>query len=121
MYIEYINDVNEQNNEKLDCINTSDELNEIANKLLLSLVQSVADYCIGKDSGRKKPLYDEFLNGLMILFSLLKQNKPVYLINNNYDLVECSSFCFFIGTHDEIKNKLEKLYEDRYNRKKENY
>lgn len=120
-YIENIHTKDERSG-KLDSlieINKSYELNEIAERLVPSCLESVCDVFVPKESKTKARVVD-LLSGMAGVFKIIKiaNDRPVFLIQNHFDWEVATGFFFFIGTHEEVRQKLLKLTEERYNLKK---
>jgi len=100
---------------KADQINTSYELDKIASKLTHECLLQSAFCFIPKDTN-KKPQYSHLITAINTIYWLLKSanNKPVFMIMDGHGLIDTTlGFYYFIGNHDDIKNKLLKLYDDK--------
>jgi hypothetical protein len=105
---------------KSEQINTSHQLDTIARKLRHGTLSSVAFMSIGKDEDKKKPKFCHLITAINTVYALIKasNNMPIFMISDgNYDWEDSHGFYFFIGHHEDIKNKLLKLCEDSINLK----
>lgn len=137
-YIQNTNCINEEGDivDDLKLINESTELENIVHELVDSVIQTEADFYLENGNSTSKTYRP--INFLVTLFGILKEQdaiqkatgeyKPVYLIRKRKSYRTYTSnpvyhLYFFIGTYDEIKNKLTKLseYEDNLEKTHERY
>jgi hypothetical protein len=110
MTIEQSNYVSTPDTGLLTQINTSYELDMIAEKLSFCCLERNADVCLSQAHSKSRML--DVMNVMCLLFRLLKEpiTKPIFIVR-----VECygdddERECFlFSGTLPEVKDKLTKL------------
>lgn len=99
-----------------DLINQSSMLDALAQKLRPSVLQGASDVYLPMETKSKARMVD-LLSGLSAIYKLVRQahNSPVFIVQHHSSWESADGFYFFIGTQEEIKQKLLKLSEDRYN------
>lgn len=98
-------------------INESSKLNDIAEKLRADVLESNALCFFSRETDKKKPKYGNLISAIAAVFYLMKNsnNRPIFLVMDKLSTEETSGFYFFVGHHDEIQSKLEKLCENNEN------
>ena len=113
MTIEQTNYVSYLESGLLTQINTSYELDSLAEKLNLFCLENNAEIYLAQAHSKSRML--DVVNVMCLLFRLLKEpiEKPIFLVRDNDDR-ECF---FFRGTLAEVKDKLTKLVSNNDNLK----
>src|SRR5574339_210211 len=124
-YIEntfYISKKDENKNGLTMSINQSDELDDLAENLTESTLSQNANFVITK-TGNTKARHVDVVNAFTACYAVIQQasGRTVYLVRDHYDNDVASGFYIFIGSHEEIKQKLQELSQDEWNKKKNRY
>lgn len=97
-------------------INQSSTLDDLAQKLLPRVLQNAAFAFIPRESKTKSRLVD-LLSAISAAYALIRASgdRPVFLVQHHYDWDQAEGYYFFIGTQQEIAQKLLELSQDRDN------
>jgi hypothetical protein len=108
---------------KADQINVSHELDTLSEKLNDGCLASNAFCVIRNEEKKKKAHMYHLISAVNAVFWLIKaaNNRPIFMLMDNYSCENTQGFYFFIGQHDEIKEKLIKLADERSNLKEQYY
>jgi hypothetical protein len=122
-YIEntfYISSKDEDKTGLTMMINQSDELDDLAEKLVESTLHENAKFIVTK-SGSSKARFVDLINAVTATYAIIQQanGRPVFLVKDHYE--NPTGYYFFIGSHDEIKQKLQELSRVECNLKKNRY
>lgn len=112
----YLGDNDKMELGHLGMINQSSTLDELAQKLRPDALQDASHVFIPKETRAKSRMVD-LLSAIAAGYKLMCDavSSPVFLIQHDYDWERAEGYYFFIGTQEEIKQKLLKLSEDRDN------
>ncbi len=115
-FITNVNHVDKEDG-KSEQLNTSMSLDTLASKLNRFCLSEAANAYLERDHNKTR--FADLLSGMSTIYWLIKtsNNKPIFIVQNSYDPESTDGFYFFIGTHQEIENKLKKLAENSENLK----
>lgn len=105
-------------------INQSSRLDELARKLRPDVLQKAAQAFLPRESKSKARLVD-LLSAVSCVYYLVHlavvNNSPVFLVQHHYDWDQAEGYYFFVGTQQQIEQKLLELSQDRDNLVKINH
>lgn len=118
----YVDNLNETDDEVFSSINHSLVLNTLAKEIVSDYLKDACDVYIPRETKSKARTID-LVSGIAGAFKLIKMadGKPVYLVQEHYSWEYANGFYFFIGTHDQIEQKLLELSKNSHMLKKNRY
>jgi hypothetical protein len=123
-YVENVNYIGAQDkvDGAVDQINRSEELDDLAKQIIASYLQESCDVFFLKESKTKARVVD-LLSGMAGAYKLIQtaKGRPVFIVQDNHSWENCSGFYFFIGTYQEIRQKLLELSQDSHKLRKNSY
>ena len=108
--------------ESVDIINHSLELDNLAEKISSLALQDICDAYVPRETKSKARSID-LLSAISAAFKLinLSRGRPVFLVQEHYSWESASGFYFFIGTLEEVKQKLTQIMSIDWKLKKSGY
>lgn len=106
----------------VNIINCSLELDNLAEKITSGALQDICDAYVPRETKSKARLID-LLSAISAAFKLinLSRGRPVFLVQEHYNWESASGFYFFIGTLEEVKQKLTQTMSIDWKLKKSGY